>query len=79
MTQDGKLQILFLCTRNSCRSQMAEGWARVLRSDVIEPYSAGIVAHGMNRGAVEAMSEAEVDISVQWSKTIDEVEDIAFD
>ena len=42
-----KLEILFLCTGNSCRSQMAEGWTRALKSDSIEPYSAGIETHGL--------------------------------
>ena len=46
MTQ--KIKILFLCTGNSCRSQMAEGWARTLKSDSIEAYSAGIETHGLN-------------------------------
>ncbi|MGO8751658.1 MAG: arsenate reductase, partial [Thermoguttaceae bacterium] len=46
-----KTKILFLCTGNSCRSQMAEGWARKLKSDSIEPYSAGIETHGLNPDA----------------------------
>ena len=46
------MKVLFLCTGNSCRSQMAEGWARHLKGDVIEPYSAGIEKHGMNPHAV---------------------------
>ena len=58
-----KLKILFLCTGNSCRSQMAEGWARYLKGDVIEPYSAGVVVHGLNPRAVLVMEEAGVDIS----------------
>ena len=49
-----KLKILFLCTGNSCRSQMAEGWARHLKSDVIEAFSAGIETHGLNPYAVKA-------------------------
>jgi arsenate reductase len=73
------LRILFLCTGNSCRSQMAEGWARHLKSDVIEPYSAGIETHGLNPLAVQVMAEAGVDISFQRSKHVDEVKDIAFD
>ena len=48
-----KLNILFLCTGNSCRSQMAEGWARALKGDVIEAYSAGIEMHGLNPNAVK--------------------------
>lgn len=58
-----KIKILFLCTGNSCRSQMAEGWARHLKSDVLEPYSAGIKTHGLNPYAVKVMAEADVDIS----------------
>lgn len=74
-----KLKVLFLCTGNSCRSQMAEGWARHLKGDVIEPYSAGIEAHGMNANAVRVMREAGVDITSQRSKTVDQLADIAFD
>jgi arsenate reductase len=64
-----KMRVLFLCTGNSCRSQMAEGWARALKGDVVEPYSAGIEKHGMNPHAVRVMAEAGVDISKQYSKT----------
>jgi arsenate reductase (thioredoxin) len=74
-----KLKILFLCTGNSCRSQMAEGWTRRLKSDCIEPYSAGIEAHGLNPDAVRAMSEAGVDISQQRSKHLSELQGVAFD
>ena len=56
------LKVLFLCTGNSCRSQMAEGWARRLKSDVIVPYSAGVATHGLNPNAVNVMKEAGVDI-----------------
>ena len=52
-----KTRILFLCTGNSCRSQMAEGWARELKKDVIEPYSAGLEKHGLNPYAIKAMQE----------------------
>ncbi len=69
-----KLKILFLCTGNSCRSQMAEGWARELKGDVLEPYSAGTKTHGLNPRAVAAMKEAGVDISAHTSKTLDEVD-----
>jgi arsenate reductase len=62
-------KILFLCTGNSCRSQMAEGWARKLKSDAFEAYSAGIETHGMNPRAVRVMAEAGVDISDQSSTT----------
>ena len=75
----GKLRVLFLCTGNSCRSQMAEGWARHLKSDIIEPYSAGIEVHGLNANAVKVMAEASVDISGQRSKHLDELGDITFD
>lgn len=61
-------KVLFLCTGNSCRSQMAEGWARALRGDVIEAYSAGTNPHGLNPLAVRAMREAGVDISAHTSK-----------
>ena len=71
-----KLKVLFLCTGNSCRSQMAEGWARHLKGDVIEPYSAGIETHGLNPKAVKVMAEAGVDISGQRSKHVDELKDI---
>lgn len=75
----GKPKVLFLCTGNSCRSQMAEGWARALKGDVIEPYSAGIEAHGVNPRAIQVMAEAGVDISSQRSKHVDELADVAFD
>ncbi len=74
-----KLKVLFLCTGNSCRSQMAEGWARALKGDVIEPHSAGIEKHGMNPLAVKAMAEAGVDICGQYSKTTDELGEVEFD
>lgn len=73
------MKVLFLCTGNSCRSQMAEGWARALKGDRWEPYSAGIEAHGLNPRAVRVMAEAGVDISRQTSKTVDPLKDIAFD
>ena len=75
----GKLKILFLCTGNSCRSQMAEGWARHLKGDVLEPYSAGVEVHGLNPSAVRVMAEAGVDISNHRSKHVRELADIAFD
>lgn len=68
-----KLRILFLCTGNSCRSQMAEGFARALKPGVVEAYSAGVVKHGLNPLAVKVMAEAGVDISGQTSKTLDEL------
>ncbi len=77
--ENGKIKVLFLCTGNSCRSQMAEGWARRLKGDVIEPYSAGIESHGLNLRAVKVMAEAGVDISGHRSKLLDELLDIPFD
>ena len=73
------LKVLFLCTGNSCRSQMAEGWARHLKGDAIHAYSAGIETHGLNPNAVKVMSEAGVDISDQRSKHVDELKDVEFD
>ncbi len=77
MTQ--KIKILFLCTGNSCRSQMAEGWVRTLKSDSIEAYSAGIETHGLNPDAVRVMAEVGVDISAQRSKLVSELREVAFD
>jgi len=74
-----KLKVLFLCTGNSCRSQMAEGWARHLKGDVIEPYSAGIETHGLNPLAVKVMAEAGVDISGHRSKNVSELMNVPFD
>lgn len=73
------LKILFLCTGNSCRSQMAEGWARALKNAVLEPYSAGIETHGLNPYAVKVMAEAGVDIAAQRSKLVEELAGIEFD
>jgi len=72
-------QILFLCTGNSCRSQMAEGWARHLHPDLATYHSAGIERHGLNPRAVAAMAEAGVDISGHRSETLDEVPVKEFD
>ena len=74
-----KLKVLFLCTGNSCRSQMAEGWARELRGNVLEPYSAGIEKHGLNPHAVKVMAEVGVDLSKHFSKTLDEIGPVQFD
>lgn len=71
--------VLFLCTGNSCRSQMAEGWARVLLRDVCEAYSAGIETHGLNPNAVRVMREAGVDISAANSQLLDEFSSVEFD
>ena len=74
-----KVKILFLCTGNSCRSQMAEGFARADRGDVLEAYSAGVEKHGVNPRAVAVMAEAGVDISGQASKRVEDLPDVAFD
>lgn len=74
-----KLKVLFLCTGNSCRSQMAEGLARHLRGDVIDAYSAGIEKHGLNPYAVKVMAETGIDISGHYSKLLDDVMNIDFD
>lgn len=74
-----KLKILFLCTGNSCRSQMAEGWGRHLKGDVIDFYSAGIETHGLNPNAVKVMAEVGVDISGQRSQHIDAFKAVPLD
>jgi arsenate reductase len=74
-----KQKILFLCTGNSCRSQMAEGWARHLKGEVVEPYSAGITTHGLNPYAVKVMAEAGVDIANAASKKVDSLLGVHFD
>ena len=74
-----KLKVLFLCTGNSCRSQMAEGWARHLKGDVIEPFSAGTERHGLNPRAVLVMDEAGVDISGHTSKTLADLRGVHLD
>lgn len=74
-----KKNILILCTGNSCRSQMAEGWVRHLKSDGYDAYSAGIEKHGLNPHAVAVMAEAGVDISGHVSTQTNELPDIAFD
>lgn len=74
-----KINLLYLCTGNSCRSQMAEGWTRALKGDQIEVYSAGIETHGLNPNAVKVMAEAGVDITSQKSQHIDEFKDVKLD
>lgn len=77
---DGRrVKVLFLCTGNACRSQMAEGWARALKSDRIEAYSAGVAPCFVHPLAARVMKEAGVDINAQYSKHVDELEGIAFD
>jgi len=74
-----RLKILFLCTGNSCRSQMAEGWAKHLRSGDIEAVSAGTETHGLNPNAVKVMAEAGINISGARSKNVREFLDMEFD
>lgn len=74
-----KINLLFLCTGNSCRSQMAEGWTRNLKGDLIEVWSAGTETHGLNPSAVQAMAEAGIDISGHRSKLITDLPAIDFD
>lgn len=76
---DGTPRVMFLCTGNSCRSQMAEGWARHLHGGAIEACSAGTRPLGLNRLAVVAMTEAGVDISGQSSKAIEACEPATLD
>ncbi len=68
------LKILFLCTGNSCRSQMAEGWAKHYYGKYCDIYSAGIEKHGLNNYAVQAMWDLGIDISNHISKTVDDLE-----
>ena len=65
-------RVLFLCTGNSCRSQMAEGFAKAAHAGTIAAFSAGIDPHGLNPLAVKAMSEAGVDISLHQSQTVEQ-------
>ncbi|MDY7000551.1 MAG: arsenate reductase ArsC [Thermodesulfobacteriota bacterium] len=74
-----KPSVLFLCTGNSCRSQMAEGWARHLKAGEIEPYSAGVISTWLDPLAVKVMAEAGVDISEHESKTVEDLPDMEFD
>lgn len=74
------MNILFLCTGNSCRSQMAEGWTRHLKSDRLNAYSAGVETHGMNPYAIKVMDEVDIDISGNTSKLVSDLpKDIEFD
>jgi len=74
-----KIKVLFLCTGNSCRSQIAEGWAGHLKSDVLEAFSAGVSPGPVNQTAIAIMAEVGVDISNQTSKHVDDLMGIDFD
>ncbi|HNP95030.1 MAG TPA: arsenate reductase ArsC [Cyclobacteriaceae bacterium] len=73
------LKVLVLCTGNSCRSQMAEGYLRYFGKDNLEVYSAGIETHGVNPRAIQVMREDGIDISKHTSNHVDEYADIKFD
>lgn len=74
-----RLKVLYLCTGNSCRSQMAEAWTRVLKGDRVEAFSAGVAPHGIDPRAVQAMAEVGIDISGQHSKDVDTFDEVEFD
>lgn len=79
MSNPDPTRLLFLCTGNSCRSQMAEGWARALWKGQIEAWSAGLKASALDPRAVAVMAEAGVDISEQESKLASDLTDLEFD
>lgn len=74
-----KMKILFLCTGNSCRSQMAEAWTDKLKGDQFEAYSAGVAPNPVDPRAVKAMAETGIDISGRKSKDIDSLGNLEFD
>ena len=78
-TKIDKKKILFLCTGNSCRSQMAEGWMKHFHSDSFIAYSAGVQKHGINPYAVKVMAEVGVDISAHESQLMSSFENVNFD
>jgi len=71
--------VLFLCTGNSCRSQMAEGWGKALKSDKFNFYSAGTKKHGLNPNAIKVMAETDIDITTHESNTTDELPEVTMD
>jgi len=74
-----KTKLLFLCTGNSCRSQMAEGWARHLHGEALDAYSAGIEIRRLDPRTVKVMAEAGVDISAHRAKHVDALNHVIFD
>ncbi len=74
-----KQKLLFLCTGNSCRSQMAEAWARQMFPDQLDTFSAGVVAHGMNPNVEQVMEEVGLSTKQQYSKTLDDLSGEHFD
>jgi arsenate reductase len=77
--KEGRTRVLFLCTGNACRSQMAEGWAKALKSEEFEAFSAGVAPCYVHPRAIRVMQEAGVDISGQYSKHVEELDGIRFD
>lgn len=75
----GRRKVLFLCTGNACRSQMAEGWARALKSEEFEAFSAGVAPCYVHPRAARVMNEAGVDISAQYSKHPEDLDGMEFD
>ncbi len=72
-------KVLFLCTGNACRSQMAEGWAKALKGGEFDAYSAGVAPCYVHPKTIQVMAEAGVDISEQYSKHVEDLDDIRFD
>ena len=79
MESASKHTVLFLCTGNACRSQMAEGWAKHFCGEAVAVYSAGIARQDVDPLAIAVMAEAGIDISAQKSKLIEELPDERFD
>lgn len=73
-----KINILFLCTGNSCRSQMAEAWTREIHGNRFNPYSAGVVKTKVDPRAIKVMAEEGIDISGQSSKLVEEIPQVEF-
>ncbi|UCC96749.1 MAG: hypothetical protein JSW66_12995 [Phycisphaerales bacterium] len=74
--RSGKMRIPFLCTGNSCRSQMAEGWTRHLKGNVIEPYSAGIETHGLDQYAMQVMAKTQTEAVDCCRRVRDQIRDL---
>lgn len=78
-SRPGRMKVLFLCTGNACRSQMAEAWTKHLKGSVLDAYSAGVEIHGVDPRAVKAMAEVGIDISGEDSKHVDTLAGMEFD
>ncbi|MBN1787458.1 MAG: arsenate reductase ArsC [Sedimentisphaerales bacterium] len=79
MDENKKIKILFLCTGNSCRSQIAEAWAKKLKKDRIEAFSAGVFPTKVHPRVIQVMAEADVDMTGHYSKHFDEFTGLDFD